>query len=419
MKLFTRYNSLSATAALIVFVLVMASLFFAVREVLIRQLDDSLLEEKDEVLQYIAAKRELPETVKVYDQRTVFEEEPVPYQKFKFRTKYKEVASDTDEPVRAVYFGAELNGRHYKVTVIRSLNEMQSLLRYISIVAVAAVALLLLLWFWMNRFLIKKLLRPFYGTLTVMDKYNLSDGAPLHLPETSIHEFRLLNEKITRLTQRITKDYRVLKEFTGNAAHEMQTPLSVIRAQTDLLLQRENLTEEEAAALQVIDDTTHKLSRLNGSLLLLAKLEANPFAEKAVIQLDEVIERKLAERQELLHLSAIEVKKKLEPVSLRANEALPGVIFSNLLNNAVRFNRHGGKIVIELSPEKLCIANTSDLPRLDSDKIFGRFYRHPASAKDGTGLGLAIVQQAVTLAGFAVSYAFENGMHVFTVTFNA
>lgn len=418
MKLFTRYNSLSVTAALIVFVLVMASLFFAVREVLIRQLDDSLLEEKDEVLQYIAAKKELPETVKVYDQRTVFEEEPEPYQKFKFRTKYKEVATDTDELVRAVYFGAELNGRHYKVTVIRSLNEMQSLLRYISIVAVAAVAVLLLIWFLVNRFLIKKLLRPFYGTLSVMDKYKLSAQAPLRLPATSIHEFRLLNEKITHLTQRITQDYRVLKEFTGNAAHEMQTPLSVIRAQTDLLLQRENLTQEEAAALQVIDDTTHKLSRLNGSLLLLAKLEAKPFNEKTVVPLHEVVEKKLAERQELLHLSAIDVKKNLEPVSLKANEALLDVILSNLLNNAIRFNHHRGRIVTELSPEKLCIANTSDLPPLDNDKIFGRFYRHPASAKDGTGLGLAIAKQAVMMSGFVIDYSYEKGLHVFTVTFN-
>lgn len=418
MKLFARYNSLSLTAALVVFALVIVSLFFIVREVLIRQLDDSLLEEKDEVLQYIKGRAELPETVNVYDQRTVFEEEPEPYQKFKFRTKYKELNSDTDELVRALYFGAELKGKHYKVTIIRSMNETQNLLLYISLVAVSAVAVLLLVWFLVNRFVIKKLLRPFYDTLSKVDGYRLASQSALSLPASPIYEFNLLNEKITDLTARITQDYLVLKEFTGNAAHEMQTPLSVIRNQTDSLLQRDGITEEDATALQVIEATTHKLSRLNGSLLLLAKLEGTTFEEKATIQLDEAIEKKVAERRELIALSQIAVEKKLEPVSIEANESLLDVIVSNLLSNAIRFNHSQGRIEIGLTQNELRIANTSALPELDGDKIFHRFYRHPASPSDGTGLGLAIVRQAVAICSFEIRYSYENGRQVFTVRFH-
>lgn len=418
MKLFARYNSLSLTAALVVFVLVIVSLFFVVREVLVRQLDASLLEEKDEVLQYIKARAELPETVNVYDQRTLFEEEPATYQKFKFRTKYKELNSDTDELVRALYFGAELNGKHYKVTIIRSLNETQNLLWYISLVAVSAVAVLLFVWFLVNRFVIKKLLRPFYDTLSKVDGYRLAHQSALSLPASTIYEFNLLNEKITDLTARITQDYLVLKEFTGNAAHEMQTPLSVIRNQTDGLLQRDGITEEEATALQVIEATTHKLSRLNGSLLLLAKLEGTTFDEKTTVRVDEIIEKKLAERRDLIGLSQIEVEKNLEPVSILTPESLADVMVSNLLSNAIRFNHQGGSIEIKLTQNELRIANTSALPALDGDKIFHRFYRHPASPSDGTGLGLAIVRQAVNSCGFEIRYAYENGQQTFAVRFH-
>lgn len=419
MKLFTKYNLWSLTAAALIFLFIAISAFYSFRGLMIRQLDKSLMGERDEVLQYIDKNKVLPEAEKIFDERTVIEEEHEPYQKIKFRTKKKSFNSDKEEMVRAIYFGVELDGKHYRVTVMRSLSETNNLLGNIVLIALATLLMLLLLMYIINRALVKKLFRPFYKTLDSIEKYKLTETDPIHFQKTSTYEFNLLNEKLSSLSSRIISDYMVLKEFSANAAHEMQTPLAVIRNHVDHLLQSEDLPEEKINTLQKIESTVGKLSRLNQSLLILTRLESNPHIEKSEIQIDRRIETKLKDLSEIIEAKKITVEKDIIPLQVKMNEQLWEIISNNLLNNAIRYNVEEGRILIATGVDFLEIRNTSPLPALEPEKIFTRFYRHPANTQEGTGLGLAITRQAVHLAGYGINYQYENGLHVFRIDFHS
>jgi signal transduction histidine kinase len=102
---------------------------------------------------------------------------------------------------------------------------------------------------------------------------------------------------------------------------------------------------------------------------------------------------------ELMTSEKITVNCKLTPVAVAFNRHLADIIVSNLLNNAIRYNKEGGIIIIELTPERFTISNTSVLPPLEPGKISRRFYRHPNTKPDGNGLGLSIVNQVCEMAG--------------------
>src|SRR5439155_3283474 len=96
---------------------------------------------------------------------------------------------------------------------------------------------------------------------------------------------------IHELTERNRLVYLSQKEFTENASHEMQTPLAVLQTKLELLMQTEPITEEQAAIISSLNDTSSRLSRLNRSLLLLTKIENNQYQETEPVQVAEVCDK--------------------------------------------------------------------------------------------------------------------------------
>lgn len=417
MKLSTKYNLWSLTAAGIIFLVAATISYFSFRELIMQQLDNSLRGEMDEFTEYVQKNQAFPEIEKVFNERTLYEEINKPYQKIKFKTKQKLINQGRDEPVRVIYFGVALGAKYYQVTIMRSLDETKALLLNIVLIAIGTVLLLLLLMSAVNRILFKKIFRPFYQTIDRIEQYQLSESQPLTLDKTSTDEFTLLNEKLNSLSLRINSDYNALKEFSANAAHEMQTPLAVIRNHTDHLLQNESLTRDGMLSLQKIETTIGKLSRLNQSLLLLTRLESNPYAEKTAMNISEKVATKLDDLEEIISAKELTVVENIESFQILMNEQLWEIIINNLLSNAIKYNIANGKIIITGTPKFIEISNTSDLPALDPEKVFTRFFRHPANTQDGTGLGLAITRQAVLSAGFQITYSFAAGLHTYRINF--
>ena len=92
------------------------------------------------------------------------------------------------------------------------------------------------------------------------------------------------------MIEKIRTDYENVKEFTGNISHEIQTPLSVIRLKSDLLLQTSPLNSEQANLIRDIQKTNSRLSKLNKTLVLFTKIDNNQFPIKEKISLTEVVE---------------------------------------------------------------------------------------------------------------------------------
>jgi signal transduction histidine kinase len=144
-----------------------------------------------------------------------------------------------------------------------------------------------------NRVVLKRLWQPFYRSLDILKNFRVDKKQTMDFPSNQIDEFEFMNQTIQKTTNQAQQEYSLLKEFTENASHEMQTPLAIIRSKLDLLIQDENLSEDQSKTMQSAYSAIERLSRLNQSLLLLAKIENNQYAETTRINLTDKITEKL------------------------------------------------------------------------------------------------------------------------------
>jgi len=243
------------------------------------------------------------------------------------------------------------------------------------------------------------------NALAMRDAAGASDGAIL-----VFHD-------LTRLRQL----EGVRQEFVANVSHELRTPLSLIKSATETLLDG---AKDDAAALtrflQIIDKHANRLALLIDDLLLLSTLDSGglrlnrqPLAFRSTVQ-DAVDDLQARARTRNVTL---ENSVSASLVVLADSERMRQVI-SNLLDNAIKYGREGGKTSVEgrLLPDgRLEIAVIDDgpgIPRESQERIFERFYRvDKARSREqgGTGLGLAIVKHVVQAHGGEVRVESEPG----------
>ena len=418
MKLFTRYNRINVIASILIFLIGCVAFYFVISYVLVRQLDKTLHNEQTEILQYSKEHNALPEILNTTDQQIVFE----PTTKLLIKPKYAshklwDVKDKDMEWVRNLTFTVSLSDKIFKVTVTKSQMETEDLLTLILYVAISMVALIIIANFIINRRVLQKLWRPFYATIDSIEQYQLSKKTALQLPITTIDEFSLLNNSFNSMAKKVELEYEALKEFTGNAAHEMQTPLAVISNNIEALMQDELVLKNQHQAIAIIEQSVSRLSRLNQSLLLLTKIENHRFELNEVVKWDTLLTQKLAELAELLTAQQLQITINTIPITTLFHHHLADIIISNLLNNAIRYNITNGSISIQLHTNQLTISNTSLMPSLDIEKIGSRFYRHSATKPDGNGLGLSIVKQICDVAGYQFVYTYEHSQHHFAIVF--
>nr|WP_294077360.1 HAMP domain-containing sensor histidine kinase [Prevotella sp. UBA5379] len=284
-------------------------------------------------------------------------------------------------------------------------------IQFFGIMAAFAVTILLVL-----QFVPRRLWQPFRKTLSTISKFKVEEG-PVTLPaNTGVKEFDQLNATLNQILLTSAKSYRVQKEFTENASHELQTPLSIVLNKIDNLLQDEHLTAYQASEIQEMQQELLHMSRLSKNLLLLSKIENNQYKTLNHVNLTDKIESILPQLESLS--GDIVIKKNFiqNDLDLQCNETLLVSMINNLVVNAVRHNCPEGSITITVADRQLSVSNTSAEAPLDGSRIFSRFYRTQKNQK-GNGLGLAIVKSICDYHGWKVGYYYQDGQHVFTVVF--
>lgn len=415
MKLIAKYNRVNIIATIIVLLIASTCYYFIVRYALIRQLDNTLKVEEAEIMNYVQRNSKLPEATSYRDQHTYFAEATSPLKRNFGNISLPERHHKRMVTYRVLSFPISIDGKLYQASVTKSEEGMEDLVQLIFLITVGIIILLLLILFITNRFLLRNLWEPFYHTLHSIKQFNFADNQPIVPQQTDIEEFKELDDAAKAMQSRIIKDYETLKNFVDNASHEMQTPLAVLNSKLDLLIQEPGLLEPHTKQLQAMYDAMGRLTNLNKSLLLLAKIENSQFKSIAVVQIDVLINEKLSQFEDLISAKHLEVNAKLQPVQASMDGYLADILLNNLLGNAVKHNHENGVIQISLNEEKLKIANTGPLFDFDKEQIFDRFKRGEQS--EGTGLGLAIVKQICDNYGFMVSYSRNNTLHLFEILF--
>ena len=415
MKLFTKYSRVNIVASILALLLGSIGYYFAVRYVLVHQLDSTLKIEEEEILDFVHNRDQLPAPANYRDQKVLFLAATAPVRRTFLHTKKPGGHHQEMEPYRELLFSVRVAGQYFTVSVSNSEEETEDLLMLIMMITGGIILLLLGTLFLANRLLLRRIWQPFYRTLDGMREFNLSSRLPLPGGDTDIDEFRSLDAATRQMTQQILKDYEMLKNFTDNASHEMQTPLAIINSKLDLLIQDPSLGEQHHRPIQAMYDAISRLRQLNQSLLLLTKIENQQFVHTEPVDLAPLIEEKLAQLEDPLRDRRLVVHTDLDRLRLPINGYLADILLNNLLLNAIRHNQDGGQVAVRLREQSLRVSNSGPALNFDPGTIFDRFVK--GSHSGGTGLGLAIVRQICDNYHFPVGYTYAGGMHTVEIRF--
>ena len=322
-----------------------------------------------------------------------------------------------DEPYRQLSSTNEINGKFYQITNRTSLVESEDLMIAIGGCTLGLALLLFAGLFWLNRRTAQRLWEPFRQQLGALKTFSLAQQQPLELAPSCISEFEELKTALQQLTEKVRTDYRNLKEFTENASHEIQTPLAIIRSKIETLIENEHITDEQMGALATIYEAANRLSRLNQSLLLLAKIENRQFGETSPVPVSAVVATQVEMLSELTTSKNLHLQTEL-PVNLTvtANPTLIEILVKNLLENAIRYSQPGDTIFIKSAAGKITFSNPGIEATMHPERLFERFHKE-GNHRSATGLGLAIVKKICEVNGWEVNYAFRELLHEFEVSF--
>lgn len=313
---------------------------------------------------------------------------------------------------RAFFF----NGEPYLLVVESNVEETYETVAIIGFITGGFFIILSAGFIVLSRRMSNRIWLPFRETLEKLRSFRVDESQRVVFPKTTILEFNELNDTLDKLIARNIGVFRMQKEFTENASHELQTPLAIIQSKLGLLIQSDSVSKAQYRLVEEADRALARAVRINRNLLLMAKVENNQFTSKETVKLaveiNEVIDLlgdEFKRRSITLHLAIDE-----QPV-LFANQFLVTTVIQNMVTNALRYCTTGGEVSIVVEKNLFVIANSGTRP-LNRDKLFQRF----AVLDDNnpnTGIGLALAHGICKQNGWDVSYGFEKQTHRFTVVF--
>jgi len=217
-------------------------------------------------------------------------------------------SQDEMEEFRELSTFSAINGENYRITVRALVVESENILIAVVISYLVIILLVFLFLFYVNRSRNQKLWTPFFHNLEQMKRFSLSSDAPIALMDSEILEFSELNSEIKILTNKVRSDYRNLKQYTEDVSHEMQTPLAIIQAKIENVINMEEpLDDQQFEQLTSIQRDIQRLSQMTKRLTLLTKIENNQFAniEQLETQIQGVVISSIIEREQVVNIRLV------------------------------------------------------------------------------------------------------------------
>jgi signal transduction histidine kinase len=264
-----------------------------------------------------------------------------------------------------------------------------------------------------GRWLTRRALAPVTKLTDAVEKIherNLREA----LPRTGNgDELDRLTEVFNAMTARLDGSFNRIREFTLHASHELKTPLTVLRGETETALRDESLPPAERERCISLLDELCRLTQIVDGLTLLAKADAGQVAlQLETVRLDELVRDNFADLQILAEPNGITVELgSCEEISVRGDRHRLRQLLLNLADNAIKYNQPHGRVTMGLRhtndfAAELTVANTgAGIPAGILPRVFDRFFRGDSAhgnTVDGCGLGLSIAQWIVSAHGGSI-----------------
>ena len=245
-------------------------------------------------------------------------------------------------------------------------------------------------------------LRAFSSQVEKVQPNNLSD---MKMAEDVLPEFRQFSKSFNQMLDRLDEGFAAQRQFTGNAAHELRTPLALMQAQLELFsTEHPKVLPETADFLHLLREQTERMTQMTKTLLEMSELRTVPCNDR--IEIAPMIEEIFADLTPLAEKNGIILESTGDGTMTGSDTLIYRLLF-NLTENAIRYNRPDGIVRITVTEEeKRLIIRVSDtgcgVPEQYRESIFQPFFRVDKSRSrenGGVGLGLSLVWEIVTLHG--------------------
>ena len=251
-------------------------------------------------------------------------------------------------------------------------------------------------------------LKPLRSFASQVEQVQMSNLADMKINEDVLPEFRQFSHSFNQMLERLNNAFAAQRQFTGNAAHELRTPLALMQAQLELFsAEHPDVRPETAEFLTLLREQTERLTQMTKTLLEMSNLQQ--VARNERIQLAPMVEEIFTDLAPLADKRGITLTADGDGV-MTGSDALIYRLLFNLTENAVKYNRPGGsvRVCVTQAPEKLRI-RVSDtgcgIPEEYQQSIFQPFFRVDRSRNreyGGAGLGLSLVWEIADLHGGCV-----------------
>ena len=214
-----------------------------------------------------------------------------------------------------------------------------------------------------------------------------------------------LNQLIERLRSALLRQTR----FVADASHELRTPVTVILSQAEHTLHKDRDVETYKSSLSVCLQSAQRMKRLADDLLFLAKADSQKLSlGREVVDLQQCAMQSIELLRPLTHSHSVQLDHDLQPVSIHGDRDRLMQVLTNLVTNAIRYNRPGGHVTVRtFGRDASAVVEVQDngigISETDRSHIFERFYQSDEArthhAEAGAGLGLSLVFEIVAAHG--------------------
>jgi signal transduction histidine kinase len=415
MKLLTKTSLFYLISFSIILVLGGFSFYKGLNIILYKQIDDGLITEKSIIEEEISHNDSIPDfTSNFSNEIEVFRYTYAIEPSYKLEdTTIFDKEQSSEMVYRHLLIKGNISGKGFSISLMHPLTETHLIIKNIVNTLLIMMFFVFISLILFNFLISKNVWKPFYSTISKLLQYDIKSRQNLNLPASNIDEFDTLNKVLANMANKIQADYLNLKEFTENASHEIQTPLAIIKSEMEMLIQSENLTDQQARSVNIINHTVARLSKLNSGLLLISKIENDQYFETEQIFVNTLIENSLDTYNDFIIHKNITVQLIFEEkLYVVMNPILADILVNNLINNAIKHNMDKGFIKIFVDEKGFSLENSGLKldDNVNTSDLFNRFKKR-SSFENSVGLGLAIVKKICDTYHFSVTYKYLECTH--------
>ena len=227
----------------------------------------------------------------------------------------------------------------------------------------------------------------------------------------TVTELKPLAESFNTMLERLEASFAKQRQFLSDASHELRTPTSIIKSFCDVTLGRERNVKDYKAALGKIGSAVNRMNEIINRILVISRLDSKTIRFSPVrIDVKEMLRSVLKLLEITAAAKGVELRLQGPEINIRGDKEGLIEVFTNIVENAVKYNKSGGRVDVALAPEgERVVVTVTDtgigMPDKEIEKIFDRFYRVDASREitSGSGLGLSIVRTIVESYGGSIA----------------